>query len=452
LPFLRTSVTQVRSQLLKPSFFLLFTLLVGLTKASATTITGRFTTALYSYERALQSGAESTALRAYQTGRIKIAGIGSKPGLSVQTYGRISNDLADDRDREPIYRVYHVYFRYQDTQDRFDIRFGRQTVFSGVGIGRIDGIRVTGRVAGRARVDVYGGSLVSGGNEGLRSPMHAGMVGGHVVLSDLAGATLGLSAFRRSRTVAPYSSGAREQAGLQQAEIAPGEVEQQMLGLDAAREFGRTSARLRWAVSTLDGWGTRRFEADLRHRHAGWTVSAGYLYRTPYLDANSIFSVFSSSPNHELTFRLNKRLNRHLGFFGEVSRVSFEDASTTRLHAGVNVLNGYLGYVRRTGFAGSSDGLSGVLRYRLSPTVSASASVGLTRYTTFSGASAHNRVLANSLGINWRPLRALTASVQGQRLSQDLQSTTADPFTGARHDHRVFLSASTWFFKMGQTE
>ncbi len=425
---------------------------LSLQAVHASTTSGRFTTALYSFERALQDTATSGSFRAYQTGRLKVTGIASRPELSFQTYGRVSHDFLDDRVTDPTYRLYHAYLRWVDARERFKATLGRQTVFAGVGVGRIDGLRLRISPAENVRIDVYGGALVYGGHEGVRSPGDASLVGGHLVVSDLLGTSAGVSLYRRSRELTADSSTARVLAGLQSVEIKPGEVEQQMIGFDLMRTMGHATLSVRWDVSTPHAWKTRRFEGNLRYRRPGWTVSGNFLYRTPYVDQNSVFSIFTQSSNQEMSIRFNRRFSRHLGLFSEVTRVSYDGDGAYRVNLGVNLLNGYVGYTKRTGFGGSADGLNGVLRYRLGPTVSTSASIGWTRFRTYSGSGLRSRVLANTVGVTVRPMQKLSLSLQGQRLSQDLQSTAANPFRGAGHDLRVFFSASTWFFHRGRGE
>jgi hypothetical protein len=166
------------------------------------------------------------------------------------------------------------------------------------------------------------------------------------------GASAGISFFRRSREIEPYISSAREAAGLPSREIRPGEVEQQMLGIGLNRRFGRANASVRWDLSTPQSLKTRRFERILRLQQSGWTVSGEFLYRTPYVDQNSVFAVFTQSSNQEISFRASRRFNRHIGLFSEVTRLTYDDDEGYRLNVGMNLLNGYVGYARRTGFGG----------------------------------------------------------------------------------------------------
>jgi hypothetical protein len=415
----------------------------------ATSTSGRFTTALYSFERAFQDTATTGSLRAYQTGRLKLTRLASRPELSFQTYGRLSHDFQDDRLSDPAYRLYHAYFRWKDERDRFRVTVGRQTIFAGVGVGRLDGARLRLSSGSRIRVDVYGGALVYGGREGVRAPNRASMVGGHVLLTDIGGATVGASLFRRSRKVDPYDRSTRISDWPTGSEILAGEVEQQMIGLDLSRNLGRAEVKLRWDLSTPHGLETRRIEGDVRYRKAGWTVSGTFLHRTPYVDQNSIFAVFTQSSNREVAFRASRRVNRHFGVYSELSRVAYDGADGFRANLGIRVLNGTIGYTRRSGFGGEADGVNGMIRYRLGPSMASTASVGWTRFRTYSGTDVRSRVFSSTLGFTYRPARHLSVSLQGQSLSQELRQTSTSSFPGAGHDFRLFLSASTWFFKKG---
>lgn len=414
--------------------------------ADATAVSGRLTTALYSFDRAFQDTATSASLRAYQTGRFKLLGLAARSELSFQAYGRVSDDFGDDVVPDPTYRLYHAYLKWNDRRERFRIALGRQTVFAGVAVGRMDGLRLRVSPFDRLQIDAFGGSLISGGAEGFRSPTAASMIGTHVVFSDLLGATVGISFLRRSRRIDPYLSSARLEAGLPNSEIRPGEVEQQVFGFDLSRRFGRANAIIRWDVSTPQSLKTRRFEGVLRFSQKGLTVSGEFLYRTPYIYQNSVFAVFTQSSNQEVSLRANQRFNRHLGIFSEVTRLLYDRAHGYRVNVGLNLLNGYIGYSKRTGFGGSSDGLNGVIRYRLTRTLMTSLSIGMTTFRTYSGTDVRSLLLANTVGLAYRPHRKLSLNLELQSLKQDLEGALSDSSMGAGHDLRLFFSASTWFF------
>ncbi len=417
--------------------------------ARATTYSGRLTTAVYSRERVDQDTIASGSFRVYQSAQFNVANLRSRPELSFQAYGRISGDLLDSPSSNPAYRLYHAHVKWMDARDRFRLTLGRQSIFAGVGVGRMDGLRVRIAPARYLRFDFYGGALVQGGSEGLSSYRSAKLIGAHLVLTNARGWTAGASGFRKSRDAEAYLSPARVASGLPMLQIQPGEVEQQMIGFDLSRKVGRLALVSRWDLSTPQSLKTRRFEGVVRFSDSGLLVSGAFLYRRPYVDQNSVFSVFTQSSNQEFTARASKRFNRNLGVFLEVSRIAYEDDHGYRVNVGFNVLNGYVGYSHRSGFGGSADGLNGRIFYRIKKKLTTSASMGLTSFRTYSGTGLRSRVLANTVGLSYRAHKKLSLTLEGQSLNQDLESTSADPFTGAGRDLRVFISASTWFFHKG---
>lgn len=418
-------------------------------KSCATSIYGRFTTALYTFERAVQDTVTSASFRAYQTGRIRIRGIG-RPDVSFQAYGRVSDELAPRVGGGPVYRLYHGYFHYRE-KSRF-AKVGRQTILSGVGVGRIDGLRLGGRVAWLGEIDVYAGSLVRGG-EGVSAWSDGHMYGARLITDPLAETVIGLSYYRRNREATPYESEYRQAAGLPGLEIRAGEVEQEMFGVDVRRQFGSVSGYFRWDLSIPGRWRIRRLEGVLRYRHGKTTLSADFIHRTPYVDGNSLFYVFARSGNEEYSVRGNYRFNRHFGLYGAASLVDYAADRGTRVNVGARVLNGYVGYVGRRGAGGVSDGISSTLRKTLHERAWAEASVHFTRFRTTEAGGTRSTVASQTLSVHFRASRHLSLAFQGQNLSQDLDlATRSNPFQGNGHDLRFFFSATGWFFSRGTGE
>ncbi len=423
------------------------TLLFLAGSAGGTGLTGRFTTAIYTFERTYPDTVSQANLRVYQTARFRAMSLG-RPEFSFQVYGRASGDLLTPAGGDPRFLLYHGYFRWEDGQDRFRITGGRQLVFSGVGVGRIDGLRADLALGRFARLDAYAGALVPADRGGFQSWNDGIMVGVHLQTEQLAGTHLGASFFRRNRRSAPYVSQARLQAGLGTLEILAGEVEQQMLGFDARQDLGqRFNLYARWDLSTPDGWKTRRAEGVLRYQYENLTVSGEVLHRRPYIDQNSIFSLFTQSSNREFSLRGNYRFNRFWSLFGEASQVAYDGEDGYRVNLGVNVLNGYIGYTRRRGYGGVADGLTANVRYRFNRQFWTDGGMHYSRFRLYEGGGTRSTVVTTVLGLNYRAGRYLSVGLQGQNLMQKLNlATTANPFPGMSHDFRFFFRATTWFF------
>lgn len=425
---------------------LVFTAVSPVNSAS---LAGRFTSALYRFERSFQDTATASSFRGFQSGRIRVLDLGRRE-VSFHAYGRVAHDFSDDVASDPSYRLYHGYLRYRSLTRRLTLKAGRQTILVGVGVGRIDGIRGSGRLGSIGTLDLYVGTLVASGAEGIRSWREGHMFGGRFVGAPVAGTTVGVSVYRRSRRGIAYASEQRVLAGLPGLEIRPGEIEQQMIGFDLKRGFGPTTVYARWDVSTPRKLRTRRVEGVLRYQGSRLTLSGEYIYRTPYVDQNSVFAVFTHAGNRETSVRGTFRVNRHLSLFAEGSAVDYDGDMGLRVNAGTSILNGYVGYTARRGFGGVSDGFIATLRQTLHPQVWADLSLNLSWFTTHDGGGSRSLVTSQTFGLHFRPARKASLSLRVQNLSQDLElSARPKPFPGNGLGLRVFVSASTWLFAKG---
>ena len=125
------------------------------TPGHAQTFNGRFTTAVYAFQRAPGSSGTADHLRAYQTVNLTLARL-LDSRLSLQVYGFINTDLLANTVDDPRIWLYNAYLKYLGHFGQ--VRLGRQRVFAGVGFGTIDGIRLIGRVTRYAELDIFAGT------------------------------------------------------------------------------------------------------------------------------------------------------------------------------------------------------------------------------------------------------------------------------------------------------
>ena len=433
-------------------------LLLSPCRAEAVSVSGRFTTAAYTFEREVPDSLSAGQFRVYQTGALTLRGLGA-PRLSFQTSLRTSLDLLHRAGNDPSTRLQYAHFRWAG--ERLTLTAGRQFVAAGVGVGTLDGGRASLRLRDYATVDVYAGALAPLG----RSKVFAGwddghMMGLHVVSSKALRTTVGVSFYRRTRRVAPYLSAAGAgypdslwvDRALQNGtfEVRPNALEQQMLGLDLRHSVAAWSLYGRLDLSAAARLRVRRGETSLRYSDDRVTFSGEYLYRTPWTPANSIFSIFTQRANHEASGRGDVRFNHLFSLFGEFTNLFFDGQRGYRASAGAGVLNGYVTYSLRRGHGGVSDGVGGDIRQRLTGPVWMSAGVHYASFRYEEGIGPRSTAFSSTLGLHIRPVKYLSVSLEGQDLAQNLKTPTRlNPFPGFRHDVRFFFRASAWFFSSG---
>ena len=294
-----------------PSYLAPALIVISICRAEAVSVSGRFTTAAYTFEREAPDSLGAGRFRVYQTGALTFRGLGT-PRLSFQTSLRTSLDLLHRAENDPSTRLQYAHFRWAG--ERLTLTVGRQFVAAGVGIGTLDGGLASLRFRDYATVDVYGGTLAPLG----RSKVFAGwddghMMGVHVVSSRVPRTTVGASFYRRTRRVTPYLSAAG--AGYPDSiwvdrvlrngtfEVRPNALEQQMLGLDVRHALEAWSLYGRLDLSATARLRVRRGETSLRYSDDRVTLSGEYLYRTPWTPANSIFPPTNTSTDDNPTFK-----------------------------------------------------------------------------------------------------------------------------------------------------
>lgn len=441
------------------SWIILALIIIPACRAEAVSVSGRFTTAAYTFEREVPDSLSAGQFRIYQTGALTLRGLGD-PRLSFQTSLRTSLDLLHRAGNDPSTRIQHAHFRWAG--ERLTLTVGRQFVAAGVGIGTLDGGRASLRLRDYATVDVYAGTLAPLG----RSKVFAGwddghMMGVHVVSSKVPRTIVGVSFYRRTRRVTPYLSAVG--AGYPDSlwvdrvlrdgtfEVRPNALEQQMLGLDARHSFEAWSLYARLDLSAAARLRVRRGEASLRYSDDRLMFSGEYLYRTPWTPANSIFSIFTQRANHEASWRGDYRFNPLFSLFGEFTNLFFDGQKGYRASAGAGVLNGAVTYSLRRGHGGVSDEVGGDIRQRLTGLVWGSAGAHFSSFRYEDGIGPRSTAFSSTLGLHFRPVKYLSVSLEGQDLAQNLRTPTRlNPFPGFRHDVRFFFSASAWFFRSGE--
>ena len=122
-------------------------------------INGRFSTAVYGWEKFDTVGVSKSILLGLQNFQLDVSQAGFS--LSTSVYG--SAQLSDPMGAGGEFRVRNMFARYQNDERTYDLRLGRVPVFAGVGVGAVDGgyLKVRG-MEKKFAFAAYGGSNVPG--------------------------------------------------------------------------------------------------------------------------------------------------------------------------------------------------------------------------------------------------------------------------------------------------
>lgn len=394
----------------------------------------RLTTTAYMWQRYETPEVSTNHLRAYQLAQLTL----SKGNVSLHTFMNLSNDFRERQFGDPRLRFYNFYINWRNFLNRFNFKLGRFAVYSGVGVGTIDGAYVNAKISKFLTANVYGGFLMPVDQKFALNddPKNNFMFGAQVKFSrdEFSGS---LSYFNQHRKPKPYSALRADSLG---------DVFVQEINLTSS-QYQILSGDLRYEASIFEVYSRVDYDINkvkfTRGEISGavslmgkFKLSAGYDYRDPRIPVNSIFSVFNYGVTKEFEVGVHYTITRMLRTYVGFSNVKYVDDNSRRIVLGFDAGYASVNLARRLGYAGELDGVSAQAYYpmfdnRFIP------SLGLS-YASYklSEESSKHKDIAFSLGGTFKPNNALSFDVQAQYLQNKVYKS----------DFRVFFRFNYWFF------
>ncbi len=404
------------------------------TQGVTQSINARFSTSFYTWERKLSDVESTNHLRIYQTAQFTLGQLASNR-LSFHLYGLLSQDISESAEDDPISRLYNAYFQWRERKGVLEkVKLGRQRVYSGVAYGTIDGVDLTLRVGNLFKIGGFAGFLVPFSNEiEIANWDDRHTFGLRVTTNKLFGAKALISFMQRNSRPVSYAAPGRYTQRILSFES----LEQRLLGLDLYRNFGPKFATYARLDYDLEQERIRRGHVELKVKpSATWEFAGEFFHRAPFIEANSIFTVFDQNTIQDFGLRVNYRFNTQWFLNGNFGYVQYEGDETIRFGLGVRCKYGYLGYNFRSGYGGKNNGTYLAVNYPLTQKLGLIASTGFSRYSLFNEDAETNTSLTGSLGFNYRPGRHFSLDFLGQGLRNRFYD----------NDFRFFLKANYWIF------
>jgi hypothetical protein len=401
-------------------------------RAYALDLSGTLTSSLYTWDAADTSSENGDHARFHTTLVTNLTDIGS-PQLSFHGQFQGSTDLTADND-DTRTRIARSYIKWRPDRTGTSIRLGRVFTSGGVLPAAIDGF--AGSVGIGRYASVYGcaGAVVPTAT----SPELADWDDSHILGASVRGLRLhgtrfGLGFWRRTRKRVDLPDGSAW------SEITSEDLAEQILFFEGLRhltsnitagvgiQYDEPNSRLRRAHVKLPVSISTEFEIEPR-----------FLYRRPYIDANSIFSVFGQEPISE--YGVNLRYAPRDAQYGlYYAHTEHHDDSSDRVAIRARYHGLSLGIRLNDGYAGEAMGVSGSHSVRLCSRARITPSVSYTRFR-FSGVDRKkNETFSSSVVLNTRLAHRLTLDIEAQGLSQGIRSQPGSGFIGYNHDIRFLL-------------
>lgn len=420
----------------------IYILLAGLLVAtassiSAQTINARFTTAAYTWEQQEIDSSKANHLRFYQLAQLSIGRLGL-PNLSFHTYVQLANDFAEKANDDPRWWIYNCYFDLKNVARAIDIGLGRQRIYAGVGYGTVDGMQLQYRLKDYFKIKFYIGTLAPLDKSTEVRDFNSDNLtyGFHLTSTKLKKLRIGLSYAHQSVEPIKYSSPGIF-TGTFRLDHPVSAWQKELIGLDIGSQINnklRLNGRLDFNLAAQN---VKRGEFGGRYQfNRNFEIGLDYIYRTPFIDQNSIFSVFVLNPNQEIAFQGRYRWNEYQ-FFVNAASVFFDGDNHLRLGFGCSWKSFYLGYHKRAGYGGDSDGLTLNVSYPLLPKLNVTLGSNLASYKLSEFSKDKDQAIAGVLGLDYAPTKNLTLQAEGQILNNKIFS----------HDVRLFFRGSYALFQ-----
>ncbi len=411
-------------------------LLLAALPLQAQQINGRFSTAVYGWEKFDTVGVSKSILLGLQNFQLDVSQAGFS--LSTSVYG--SAQLSDPMGEGGEFRVRNMFARYQNDERTYDLRLGRVPVFAGVGVGAVDGgyLKVRG-MEKKFSFAAYGGSNVPGSlvYDHTRDLGNNFLVGAQATGELSQGTRFGLSYVNRRVERESYDAVRPDSLfNPVTVTISPTSRATQLIGADVSHaSTGRFDVYGRYDYD-LNLERTRRAELGARASILGdLTLLANVIYREPSLEYNSWFTFFPTSPIREYeggieyafapAFRASARY-AYVGYEGDLSRRLTLGVATNYLSVSYSGSNGYAGELSSFYL----QGMVPLLDRMLTPT----AAVSYSSYRVSAGAPDES-AFSGALGAIVRPAAPVSFEAQVQMLNNRFME----------NDVRGFLKVSYWF-------
>jgi hypothetical protein len=410
----------------------------------------RFSTYFYSWQRIDSTADNSTVKTTHLRGYQNLLFDASKDKWGFNTLIQTEEDVIKKIDGGFNYRFYNLYIRGTNLFNHLDAKIGRQYIFSGVGKGAVDGLYLKFKTGKNREYQVagYGGGLtpLDYSFKNYPSLKYNFMFGGQLSYFGVRDLEVGLSYTNKHNKPDPYYTFRVDSLlNTKQVWIDLDPLSQQYAGLD----FNYTY-KLKHNI-----FGKVYYDINLRRLYRGevnarvrvidnLNINAAYIYHQPQISYNTIFWVFESKPNQEIEGGADYTLKNGINLYASVSDVMYNNADDTLKNNSLKIVVGFnnpafgLSYVKYTGYAGESDGLTGYFyRQILKDKLSGSVSISYSSYRLDEFSTDKVNSVAGVLGITYRPFAQLSIDAQGQFIKNPVYN----------YDTRFLVGVNYWLFK-----
>lgn len=409
-------------------------IIILISNLSAQILSGRISSAVYSFERFESRDVSNKFLRSFQYANFNV----SKNKFALRTTLTVEKDLIKNISYDPRIRFYNLYFEGKDIFNLVTIKIGRQPLYHSVASGLFDGLSGEFKYDKFKFTGYYGGNIPAYQKFGLINDWKNNYLIGGKFQFNLMDLYLTLGYLNKNyKSEDYYATRLDENFVPFTVLVKPPSIQYEFFNAELGYSFNKFSfdTRLFYDLN-FDKISRFEFNGDFNFVK-NLNLNLYYNFREPLIRYNSYFTIFESvvQNSQEIELGANYRINSALNLIGKIGLVKYSDDNSTRLSLGIISSLGVISYKKNFGYAGELDGISLFTNYSLFKGI-LTPSLGLNYYSyRLSTNDDKNTVLALLLGTNFRPLRILSFDIQGQYLSNKIY----------KNDLRLFLKINYWF-------
>ena len=397
-------------------------------------INGRFTSALYTFERFDTLNNSATHARTFQ---MLYLTFGTR-NVSLKSYMNLEADIAEDLVYDPRFRMYNLYLDVRNLFGAVYLKLGRQNLYNAVGGGVIDGLTLGVNYKGFDINGYYGGNVPAYQKFKFTDDLSNDYVaGGKLTINAITNTRIALRYINKNFKNITYTT-TRLDPNLNTIDYLINNSSLQYEFLTAEVSYSQPE---NFRIDTrydydMNYSATSKFEISGRYEAIEDVGISGYYnYREPRVRYNSIFSVFDYRNSQEIEVGADYLIDKKYKIIGKFANVSYEGESSQRLSFSLSSRWGTITGRKTFGYAGELDAISfytaqTILDGLLTP----SFSFAYTRYK-LSSAISTNEMVTVLLGLNYRPIRTLSFDAQGQYMNNKIYN----------NDFRLLLKLNFWF-------
>ena len=417
---------------MKTKLFVLIFLLLNIF-ITAQNINGRFSSAVYAFER-FDTLESFNYARTFQALAFNI----NYGKFSLRTRFNYETDLSQDLIQDGKMRFYNLYIEGRNLFNFFTFKLGRISLFNTIASGTYDGGSIKFYHKGYALSFYGGGNVPAYQKLDITDDFKTDYVfGGKLDITELRNFRFVLSYIDKNYQFVDYTTIRLDEKNnpmvyeianrSNQYKYASGEISYSMKNV--------FNVYTRYDYD-LDINTTSRFEITGKYRQlSDWNLYLYYRYREPRVRYNSIFAVFNYGNTQEIEVGADYKINEVFTVVGKFANVEYKDDSSQRVTVALNSNLGTISYRKTFGYAGELDAISIYSAYSfLNALLTPSLGLAYTSYK-LSPEAETNSTFSILAGLNYRPLNVLSFDLQYQYLNNKIYND----------DARILFKLNYWF-------